>query len=319
MADLAATKAALGGELEVVMGHAVSFVSTPRNLARLPPVPLGLSARLRFVPLPLPAVDGLPEGAECTADVPPGKGGLLKKAVDGLAGPFAAFLAGVRKPDWIVHDFCYHWIPPIADEHKPPKFVIYVALGSETPSTIKNLQELALGLELAGVHFMWALRESVGMSDARTSIDGHSVLPNGFEQRTQEWGLVCMGWIPQVKVLAHEAVGAFLTHCGWGSTLESFMFGHPLVMLLFVVDQPIVARMMVEKGIGVEIGRDEKDGSFDRNGVATAVRHVMVDDKRNVFMSNAKKLQEILADQGQQEKYIDDLVEHLRLYRDNGC
>ena len=140
MTELAVTEAAVGGELEVVMfpwlafghmlpylelskrlaarGHAVSFVSTPRNLARLPPVPPGLSARLRFVPLPLPAVDGLPEGAECTADAPPGKDGLLKKAMDGLAVPFAAFLAGARKPDWIVHDFCYHWIPPIADEHK---------------------------------------------------------------------------------------------------------------------------------------------------------------------------------------------------------
>ena len=67
-----------GGQLEVVMfpwlafghmipflelskrlaarGHAVAFVSTPRNLARLPPVPPHLSGRLRFVPLPLPVL-----------------------------------------------------------------------------------------------------------------------------------------------------------------------------------------------------------------------------------------------------------------------
>src|SRR4051812_1144367 len=58
-------------------GNAVTFVSTPRTLARLPPVPAHLSSRLHFVPLPLAAVEGLPEGAESTADVPPDKVDLL--------------------------------------------------------------------------------------------------------------------------------------------------------------------------------------------------------------------------------------------------
>jgi hypothetical protein len=38
-------------------------------------------------------VDGLPEGAESTADVLPDKVDLLKTAFDGLAAPFADFLA----------------------------------------------------------------------------------------------------------------------------------------------------------------------------------------------------------------------------------
>ncbi|XP_020158241.2 putative UDP-rhamnose:rhamnosyltransferase 1 [Aegilops tauschii subsp. strangulata] len=99
-------------------GHAVAFVSTPWNLARLPPVPAGLSSRLRFVPLPLPAVEGLPEGAEATSDLPPDKVGLLKQAMDGLADPLAAFLAAGRRPDWIIHDFCHHWVLPIAGQLK---------------------------------------------------------------------------------------------------------------------------------------------------------------------------------------------------------
>ncbi|CAM0908378.1 unnamed protein product [Alopecurus aequalis] len=430
-------------------GHAVAFVSTPRNLARLPPVPACLSPRLRFVPLQLPRVDGLPEGAESTADLPPGGNHeLLKKAMDGLAAPFAQFLAAApKRPDWIIHDFCHHWVPPIADQHnvpcaaflisfaafqaflgprwanaahprtsiedftvtpgwipppstvayrrrseaewmagvfrtnesgvsdaqrqwgmlercrlsiyrscdevepgmfalltdllgkpavpagillppapvvdaaaadevmrwldeQPPKSVIYVALGSEAPVTLNNLHELALGLELAGVRFLWALRKPAGLFDADAGA-GCNVLPDGFTNRMQGRGMVQMGWVPQVVVMAHAATGAFLTHCGWGSIVESFAFGLPLVMLPFVVCQPLVARAMEEKGIGVEVARDDTDGSFDKDGVTAAVLRVMVGDQGKLLASNARKLQEVLVDQAAQERYMDDLVEHL--------
>uniref|UniRef100_A0A8R7R060 Glycosyltransferase n=2 Tax=Triticum urartu TaxID=4572 RepID=A0A8R7R060_TRIUA len=443
-------------------GHAVAFVSTPRNLSRLPPVPPHLSAHIRFVPLPLPAVEGLPEGAEATSDLPPDKVGLLKKAMDGLAGPLASFLADAvaagRRPDWIILDFCHHWVPPIADQHKvpcaaflifhaafmafigprwansvhprtnpedfteppkwipfpsttvflhhearrmladnfgenasgksdtdrlwdvfercrltihrscreleprmftllsdllrkpavpagillpgapddrdedhrhsssggadshqvlrwlddqPPKSVIYVGLGSEAPLTLENIHELALGLELAGVHFLWALRKPAGTNNKQ------ELLPAGFEERTQDRGVVCTGWVPQVKVLAHGATAAFLTHCGWGSTIESFGFGLSLVMLPFLTDTPMIARAMAERGIGVLVPRDGSDGSFDRDGVVVAVRRVMSEHEGKVFATNAKKLKELVVDERRQEQYIHELEEHLRRYKDD--
>ncbi|CAN6297386.1 unnamed protein product [Urochloa humidicola] len=107
-----------------VRGHTVTFLSTPRNIARLPPVPTHLSPRIRLVALPPPAVEGLPEGAESTTDVPPEQNELIKKALDGLAAPFAAYLAdavaGGRRPDWAVIDFCHHTLPPIAEAHGVP-------------------------------------------------------------------------------------------------------------------------------------------------------------------------------------------------------
>ncbi|PAN44461.1 hypothetical protein PAHAL_9G044800 [Panicum hallii] len=443
-------------------GHAVTFLSTPRNVARLPPVPAQLAPRVRLVALPAPAVEGLPEGAESTADVPPEKNELIKKAVDGLAAPFAAFLAdavaGGRRPDWIVHDFCHRSLPRIAGEHgvpcaaflivqattiaflgprwahaayprtsredftvapkwcpsfphavayrrheadwavrafqpnvsgvsdmdrmweiiertrftiyrssdemepgvftlltdlfrkpaipagvliqqpdladgagkssrsgvrsevlqwldsQPPKSVIYVALGSEAPLTASNLHELALGLELAGVRFLWAFRKPSGMSAAPGTGVGE-LLPAGFEHRTRGHGLVWSGWVPQVAVLAHGAVGAFLTHCGWGSTIEGLVSGHPLVMLPFVVDQGLIARAMAERGIGVEVARDESDGSFGRDGVAAAVRRVMVEEEGKVFGSNAEKLKEVLGDRRRQDQYMDELEGYLTRYK----
>ena len=35
-------------------------------------------------------------------------------------------------------------------------------------------------------------------------------------------------WAPQGDVLAHHAVGCFVTHCGWNSVLESIMAGMPM-------------------------------------------------------------------------------------------
>ncbi|OEL34687.1 hypothetical protein BAE44_0004294, partial [Dichanthelium oligosanthes] len=78
--------------------------------------------------LPLPPVDGLPEGAESTADLQLEKVELLKTAFDGLAVPFADFLAAAcaagekvgfwRRPDWVMLDFAHYYLCPIAEQHQ---------------------------------------------------------------------------------------------------------------------------------------------------------------------------------------------------------
>ncbi|CAL4926849.1 unnamed protein product [Urochloa decumbens] len=295
-------------------GHRVSFVSTPRNLARLPPLPPALAPRVDLVALPLPRLeeDGFPDGAESTNDVPFGAFELHRKAFDGLAAPFAAFLdaacaqgVGNGRPDWVVLDNFHHWAAAAAVDRKsteddatlqwldgqPAKSVVYVALGTEAPLRVELLCELAHGLELAGTRFLWALRLPSGAGEG-------SIVPGGFAERTGERGLVTTRWVPQVSVLAHGAVCAFLTHCGWGSIVEGLRFGHPLIMLPLFGDQGPNARLMEARQVGVPVPRDEKDGSFDREGVAAAVRTVVVEEEGRVFAANARKLQEIVADKG---------------------
>ncbi|KAF0907035.1 hypothetical protein E2562_014643 [Oryza meyeriana var. granulata] len=449
------------------LGHAVTFVSTPRNAARLGVIPPALSAHLHVVSLDLPAVDGLPEGAESTADVPPDKVGLLKKAFDGLAAPFAGLVAEAcaagdgeattgfsRKPDWIILDFAQNWIWPIAEEHEiacamfsifpaamvafvgpkqenlahprtepadymvqppwipfhsnvafrrrhqaewiaaafrpnasgvsdadrfwemerhccrliihrscpeaepqlfplltelfakpsvpagllmppdigvvdddvvayttsdqsfapamqwldeqPERSVIYIALGSEAPVTADHVRELALGLELVGVRFLWALRTP----------SGGALLPDGFESRVAAAarGLVCTRWVPQLRVLAHRAVGGFLTHCGWSSIFESLRFALPLVMLPLFADQGLGVQALPAREIGVEVAWND-DGSFHRDAVAAAVRQVMVEEKGKALASKAKELRAVLGDNGRQEMYVDELVGYLQRYR----
>jgi hypothetical protein len=107
-------------------GHRVSFLSTARNLARLPP---RRHATIDLVALPLPRVEGLPEGAESTNDVPSDRLEPLFENFDGLATPFAEFLTAAcaaagegsqPRPDWIVADTLTHWATTVALQHKVP-------------------------------------------------------------------------------------------------------------------------------------------------------------------------------------------------------
>ncbi|XP_038903431.1 UDP-glycosyltransferase 91A1-like [Benincasa hispida] len=95
-------------------GHHVFFVSTPRNIQRLPKIhPSSLLPFITFVSLPLPPTAGLPDGAEATTDLPSHLVKFLKLSYDQLHIPMAEFLNS-SAPHWILHDFASYWLPPIA-------------------------------------------------------------------------------------------------------------------------------------------------------------------------------------------------------------
>uniref|UniRef100_A0ACD5XA54 Uncharacterized protein n=1 Tax=Avena sativa TaxID=4498 RepID=A0ACD5XA54_AVESA len=196
---------------------------------------------------------------------------------------------------------------------QPPGSVVYVALGSEVPLRVEQVRELALGLELAGTRFLWALRKPSGA--AVLDADDADMLPPGFGHRTHGQGMVTTGWVPQMSILAHAAVRGFLTHCGRNSLIEGLLFGHPLVMLPIIGDQGPNARQMEAKKVGLQVAREEKDGSFDRHGVAAAVQAVMVEgESRRGFVTGAAKMQKVVAGTELQERYVDEFVQHLRSY-----
>ncbi|PKI50320.1 hypothetical protein CRG98_029291 [Punica granatum] len=102
-------------------GVQVSFVSTPRNIQRLPQIPADVLSLIHFVDLPLPQLDGniLAKGDEATVDIPFEKIQYLKIAYDRLKYPFEQLVIS-KCPDWIINDFIPYWVIEIAQKNEIP-------------------------------------------------------------------------------------------------------------------------------------------------------------------------------------------------------
>ncbi|CAL9198246.1 unnamed protein product [Musa hybrid cultivar] len=119
--------------------------------------------------------------------------------------------------------------------------VLFVCFGSWCHFTAAQLREMAAGLEASGQPFLWAVRK-----DGDGSEEESNWMPEGWEDRVAGRGLVVRGWAPQVAILGHRAVGAFLSHCGWNSVLEAVAAGKPMLTWPLVFEQFINERLVVE-------------------------------------------------------------------------
>ncbi|XVE73823.1 hypothetical protein DITRI_Ditri11bG0149500 [Diplodiscus trichospermus] len=186
-----------------------------------------------------------------------------------------------------------------------PKSVVFVGFGSECKLNKEQICEIAYGLELSGLPFLWALRKPDG---ALSELDA---LPSGFTERTHGRGVVCIGWAPQLEILGHPSIGGSLFHAGWGSIIETLQFGHCLVLLPFVIDQPLNARLLVEKDLAVEIERSE-DGSFSRDGISKALKLAMVSEEGESLRIRAREAAEVFGNRDLQNRYFNSFVEYLK-------
>ena len=153
---------------------------------------------------------------------------------------------------WKEEPECLEWL-----DSKEPNSVVYVNFGSITVMTSQQLNEFAWGLVNSNQTFLWIIRPDLLSGDA-------AILPPEFVAETKERGLLA-GWCPQEQVLSHPAVGGFLTHNGWNSTIESVSTGVPMICWPFFAEQQTNCRYCcTEWGIGMEIDSDVKRDEIER-------------------------------------------------------
>ena len=181
---------------------------------------------------------------------------------------------------------------------------VFVSFGSEYFVSKEEMEEIAYGLELSNVDFIWVVRFPMG-----EKIRLEDALPPGFLHRLGDRGMVVEGWAPQRKVLGHSSIGGFVSHCGWSSVMEGMKFGVPIIAMPMHLDQPINAKLVEAVGVGREVKRDE-NRKLEREEIAKVIKEVVGEKNGENVRRKARELSETLRKKGDEE--IDVVVEELK-------
>lgn len=174
-------------------------------------------------------------------------------------GPLIKQATATKNPSfWEEDRSCVEWLGK-----QKPESVVYISFGSwVSPIGEAKLKNLALALEASSRPFIWVLAQA-----------WRDELPNGFLERVSEQGKV-VSWAPQMEILQHSAVGCYLTHCGWNSTMEAVECQKRSLCFPVAGDQFMNCAYIVKVWkIGVQI-----NNGFAKEEIEEGVRKVMEDD-----------------------------------------
>ncbi|KAF8034714.1 hypothetical protein BT93_C0890 [Corymbia citriodora subsp. variegata] len=182
---------------------------------------------------------------------------------------------------------CLKWL-----DSKQPNLVIYICFGSMTNFNAAQLHEVAVGLEASGQQFIWVVK------DPNVGEGKEEWLPDGYESRIRNKGLIIRGWAPQVLILDHEASGGFVTHCGWNSILEAVTASVPMVMWPVTAEQFYNEKLVTQVlKIGIDIGVKRWVASFGdtvkSKKVEEAVKRILVGEEAEEMRRRARALAEM--------------------------
>nr|AFK79034.1 glycosyltransferase UGT2 [Bupleurum chinense] len=209
-------------------------------------------------------------------------------------------------------DECLKWL-----DSKSPDSVLYICFGCISKFPSHQLHEIAMGLEASGQQFIWVVRKSDEKSE--------DWMPEGFEERMKGKGLIIRGWAPQVLILDHEAIGGFVTHCGWNSTLEGISAGVPMVTWPSFAEQFYNEKLITDVlRVGVSVGVKKwvilsGNGNIKRDAVESAVRSIMVGEEAEERRKRCKKLKEMarkaVEEGGSSHSDLNALIQGLTLHQ----
>ncbi|PNX77008.1 isoflavonoid glucosyltransferase [Trifolium pratense] len=224
-----------------------------------------------------------------------------------------------------VHE-CLSWL-----NSKHDNSVLYISYGSICYFSDKQLYEIACGIEASGHKFIWVVPEKIGKED-ESDEEKEKWLPKGFEERNiGNNGLIIRGWAPQIMILSHTAVGAFMTHCGWNSIVEAVSSGVPMITWPVHGEQFYNEKLITDvRRIGVEVGAtewclngvEEKEKVVSRDSIERAVKRLMDDgDEAEEIRGRAREFRDkarlAVQEGGSSQKNLLALIDELKRLRDH--
>ncbi|XP_039141963.1 UDP-glycosyltransferase 73C3-like [Dioscorea cayenensis subsp. rotundata] len=294
-------------------GVLVTFITTPVNASRIKPIIARMhesNLHINFIELPFPCAEaGLPLGCEklyvfqlhkiyeTVTDefeeiaVP----GLTDNDDDVVSQSFK--VCKLHAPGWFnapglekLRDEALH-----AEETADGVVCAFMLVfGSLARMKVGQILEIGSGLEASGVPSIWVIKDVEMCSEVEEWLEG-------FQKRMSLRSFVIKGWAPQAVILSHKAVGGFVSHCGWNSTLEAVSNGVPMITWPQFVDQFLNERLVVELlRIGIAIGvkkpvfyYGEDEIPVKKDDVERAVRSLMGDgveaEERRIRAREIKK------------------------------
>ncbi|CAL5435027.1 unnamed protein product [Camellia sinensis] len=181
---------------------------------------------------------------------------------------------------------CLEWL-----DKQAPNSVLYVSFGSTTSMTDEQIKELAIGLEQSEQKFIWVFRHADEGSIFSEDVK-RGELPEGYEERMKEVGMVVRDWAPQLQILGHPSTGGFMSHCGWNSCMESISMGVPIATWPMNFDQPInafLATNILKVGIPVNQWAQQKE-LVSSSTIAKAIKTLMASKEGEEMRKKAEEL-----------------------------
>ncbi|KAG5534315.1 hypothetical protein RHGRI_022445 [Rhododendron griersonianum] len=364
-------------------GHKISYLSTPRNLNRLPKLPPHLSSLITFVPVSLPPVNELPENAEATMDVHPDDVHYLKKAFDGLEPELARFLE-TESPDWIIYDFVPHWLPPIASKlgisqaffliinawflaffgpsasmldnsvmqptdpeqfTVPPKWITFPTKAAYRDYEIKRTFNTSSEQENAsGVENFYRAGCTITGCDVLVIRHCREFEPNWLTllEELHQKPIIPLGLMPpSVEESGGDSNDTWVSISEWlnKQNIASVVYvalGSEVALRPDELTELALGLELSGHEFGIEVPRDEGDGSFTRNSVAESIRLVMVDkekgsiyrerakatsslfgdkEKGSIYRERAKATSSLFGDKVLHDQYLDYFVQYLENHK----
>lgn len=142
------------------------------------------------------------------------------------------------------------WLTESEDEP-----VVLVAFGSMLPAPARTTNALVRALDPLPVRVLW----------------GSPTPPETLKGLERDTKYRWEAWVPQVALLAHPRVKAFVTHGGSGGVQEALWFGKPLLCIPLAWDQFYNARVVEILGAGLRHRKGTRRSAVLRRQIAALV------------------------------------------------